>query len=174
MFAPSTEATRHIPVKRRGFTMVELVVVITILGVISVSVLPKLGAIPALRNDAWLDEVVAAVRYARQTAISHRRLVCLTVGSSSLSLQIASAHPATSCNTDLRGPNGTAVFASGISTGATLNVSPAYSNLIYFLPDGRIASDGNATVFVNRTIAMADAPASTITLFPETGHVEVN
>lgn len=154
--------------------MVELIVVIIVLGVISVSVLPKLSAIPSLRNDAWLDEVVAAVRYARQTAVSHRRLVCMTVGSASLSLQIASAFPATSCNTDLRGPDGSAVFSSGISTGATLSISPAYSNLVYFLPDGRIASDGSASVFVIRTIAMDDAPTSTVTLFPETGHVEIN
>lgn len=173
MFARCSKETVR-PVWQRGFTMVELIVVIIILGVISVSVLPKLSAIPALRNDAWLDEVVAAVRYARQTAVSHRRLVCMTVGASSLSLQIASAYPATSCNTDLRGPNGTAVFSSGISTGASLSVTPAYSNLVYFLPDGRIASDGSATVFVSRSISMADTPTSAVTLFPETGHVEVN
>jgi MSHA pilin protein MshC len=154
----------------QGFTMVELVVIIVILGVISAVILPKLDLASGLSEDARRDQVVAGLRYARQTAVSHRRLVCVTVGASSISLQIASANPATVCTTDLAGPDGTGVFASDLSDGTGNSVTPA--GTIYFQPDGRVSTDGAGATIASRTIRIDASLTNVIDLLGETGYVE--
>jgi prepilin-type N-terminal cleavage/methylation domain-containing protein len=168
MFARLTEPHQASPT--RGFTMVEMVVIIVILGVMSVYIVPKLNLSSGLREEAWRDQIVSALRYARQSAVSHRRLVCVTVGASSISLQIASANPAVACTADLAGPDGTGVFASDISDGTGNTVSP--SGTIYIQPDGRVSTDGAGTVISGRTISIDGSLTNTIDILGETGYVE--
>jgi hypothetical protein len=121
-----------------------------------------------LRDDAWRDQVLAALRYGQKSAVAHRRLVCVTVNSTSLSLRIASANPASSCNSDLRGPEGSAVFATNGDSSSTTAVAPA--GVIYFQPDGRATSDGAGTTVSSRTVSMSGV--SSITVNGETGYVQ--
>jgi prepilin-type N-terminal cleavage/methylation domain-containing protein len=172
MSAPFNEP-KVAPHVQRGFTMLELVVVIVILGAMSIYVAPRLNLGLDIRNDAWLDQVTSAVRFARDTAVSHRRLVCMTVGASSVSLRIASTNPASSCDTDLAGPDGTAAFISDIGGSGSLTISPVNGGLVYFQPNGKITTNGAGTTLTNRTIYMDDTPGEFITLYPETGHVEM-
>ncbi len=150
--------------------MVELVVIIVILGVMSIFIMPKLNLASGLRDESWRDQTVAGLRYARQTAVSHRRLVCVTVGASSISMQIASANPATSCTTDLEGPDGTGVFVSGISDGTGNTVTPA--GMIYIQPDGRVSTDGAGATIASRTIRIDGSLTNYVDLIGETGYVE--
>ena len=140
----------------RGFTLPELVAVLVIVGVLAVVALPKFDAGLSLRSDAWRDEVVAALRTARQTAVSHRRLVCASVAGSSVTLSIAPANPATACGAALPGPGGTAA------------VSPA--GVLYFQPSGRVTSDGAGSTTSDRSIAISGT-GDPITVVGETGHV---
>lgn len=151
-----------------GFSMPELVIVIVIAGVVAVSVIPKFDTALGLRDDAWRDQVLAALRYGQKSAVAHRRLVCATVSSASISLRIASANPASSCNSDLRGPEGSASFTTGGGSSASTAVSPA--GIIYFQPDGRVTSDGAGATASSRTVSMSGV--SSITVNGETGYVE--
>jgi len=160
MCARSSEASQ------RGFTLPELVAVLMIVAVLAAVALPKLDVGLAMRNDTWHDEVVAALRNARQTAVSHRRLVCAVVGSTSVTLTIAAANPATTCSASLTGPGGSAAFTSTTATTATL--SPA--GTMYFQPTGRVTSDGAGSTTSDRSIAIAGSTA--ISVVGETGHVE--
>ena len=54
----------------RGFTLPELVAVMMLAGILSVSVLPKLQGALSFRDDAWRDQVEAALHYAHKSAIS--------------------------------------------------------------------------------------------------------
>jgi MSHA pilin protein MshC len=150
----------------RGFTLPELVAVLVVAGVLAAVTLPKLQGALALRDDAGHDEVVSALRHARQTAVSHRRLVCASVGATSVSLTIAAANPATACTASLPGPDGSAAYASTGSGSASL--SPA--GTIYFQPTGRATSDGAGNSVSSRSIAVTGS--DTITVIGETGHVE--
>lgn len=152
---------------RRGFTMVELIAVLLIVGVLAVVAMPRLNTTDNLRGAAWRDQVQAAVLQARSLAAGHRRLVCLAVATGEVRLSMASTNPANTCDTALPGPDGDLrwavdpqALAITASPGATLHVQP----------DGRItlpASPGTATDF-----SIGIASQSVLTVYGATGHVQ--
>ena len=150
----------------RGFTMVELIAVMLLVGVLAVVALPRLDGTLGLRGTAWRDQVLAATLQARSLATGHRRLVCLTVATGAVQMTMASANPASSCNTTLPGPDGDARWAVDPASLA-VTVSPA--GTLYLQPDGRVTSDGAGLTAVNVSIAIAGETALQIT--GETGHV---
>lgn len=152
----------------RGFTLPELIAVLIVVGVLAAVALPKFDAGLSLRDDAWHDQVVGALRWARQSAVSHRRLVCATVGANSVSLSIAAANPATACGTAYPGADGSDPAAS-TATGAAV-LSPG--GVIFFQPDGRATGDGAGTSPSDRTISFGGAAIPSISVIGETGHVE--
>ncbi len=161
--------TRSKPPRTGGFTVIELVVVIVLVAILSAAALPKFDAVLGMRDDAWRDTLVAGLRFAAKSSVSHRRLVCADVSNTQLTLTVASTNPATSCDTNLAGPGGSNVFATSSNASATTSVSPA--GTIYFQPDGRSTSDGAGLTSSSRTITPSGAN-STVMLIGETGHVE--
>ena len=60
------------PYSQRGFSLVELVLIITIIGVISVITIPKVGdIIGEVREKAVAERLVEDLNYVRNYAISH-------------------------------------------------------------------------------------------------------
>ncbi len=60
--------------KDRGFTLLELVVVITLLGVMSVVLFSRINAVGASRVQASRDDVIAALFFAQQLAMSRSNI----------------------------------------------------------------------------------------------------
>lgn len=149
-----------------GFTMIELVVVMLVASVLAVVALPRLDGALANADTAWREQVIGALRTARGTAQGHRRLVCVTVAGGSVTLGIASAQPASSCDATLRGPDGDSRWAWSSRAPATA-ASPA---TLYFQSDGRVTSDGAGGTPVDATITIAGQTA--ISVVGDTGHVE--
>lgn len=136
--------------KAQGFTLIELIVILILLGILAFTALPRnLGSdFDAL---AFRDRTASALRYAQKTATSHRRLVCATFTANSLSLTIAASNPASNCDTALTiagGSNG--VQGSGAAAFAST------PNNLYFQPDGRITSDGAGATAVDATLNIGD------------------
>lgn len=155
----------------RGFTMVELIAIVLVLGILAVVVAPRLSSALALGGSAWRDQVVAALKTARSLAQGHRRLVCATVATGTVSLAIAATNPPTSpangCGSALVGADGSSAWARDSGSHATTQ-SP--SGTLYFQPDGRITSDGAGTSTVSTSITIAGETA--ITLNGVTGLVD--
>ncbi len=151
----------------RGFTLPELVTVLVLVGVLAAVAVPRLDAAFALRDAAWRDQVVAALRHARSTAMSHRRLVCASVATGEVRLSIATTHPASTCTVPVPGPDAHAAFARDTSAAATA-LSPA--GTIYFQPSGRVTGDGAGISALDRSISIAGT--DDVVLIGETGHVE--
>lgn len=151
-----------------GFTMVELVVVVMLVGVLAAVAVPKMAAVMGARDDAWRDGLLDALRYAQKSAVSHRRLVCATVSNTQVTLQIATTNPASLCDASLTGPSASNVFASSGTSAMTTTVSA--SGVIYFQPDGRATSDGAGNTTADRTVTPSGQ--SPISIIGETGHAE--
>lgn len=128
-------ASRTAPVSARrwegGFTLVELVMVLIILGVLAVFAAPRLFD----RNDAYArgfhDETLGYLRYAQKTAIGQRRTVCVTFGgSNSITLTIARDPATVDCSTaaSLSGPTGAAPVVLTAKPGVAYKAPPTSFN----------------------------------------------
>jgi len=156
--------------KHHGFTMVELIVVMVLLGILAVAILPRLSTSTAFGEAGFHSEVVAALRYAQKTAVSHRRLVCAQLTTTTLTLQIAASNPAAACGAALlRAPNGADAFASTTSASLALTAG-ALPATLFFQPDGRITTSAAGAGLWGAGILVADMPAITVT--GGTGYVQ--
>jgi MSHA pilin protein MshC len=94
-----------------GFTLIEIIVTLLVVAILAFAALPRLLSIQTFDNRGFLDETVAALRYAQKVAIASRRNVCINFSLNSLTLNIASAAGSTAaCDTALKSPMGDAAF----------------------------------------------------------------
>lgn len=145
-----------------GFTLTELIAVIVILGILAVVALPRLNT-SDYQAFAFREQVVATLRYAQKTAVSHRRLVCVAFTANSVSLTIARDNGAASCQYDLPLATGAAGLTSAA---ASFAATPA---ALFVQPDGRITADGAGTTLAPAAISITGADS--ISVVGASGHV---
>ena len=78
----------------RGFTLIELIMVIVILGVLAVYAAPRIFNIGDFNARGFHDETLALLRYAQKTAVAQRRTVCVTVAATGVTLTMFASNPA--------------------------------------------------------------------------------
>ncbi|MES2584927.1 MAG: type II secretion system protein [Pseudomonadota bacterium] len=151
----------------RGFTLIELIMVIVMLGILAVYAAPRMFSSNDVYERGFHDQTMAYLRYAQKTAIAQRRTVCVNfASSSSLSLSIA-LNPATSdCTTAgaLTGPEGTATLSAKPGSPVAYSTTPALVNFNFNGLGQPITSTGTPqatqtirVVGVNRTITIESA-----------------
>jgi MSHA pilin protein MshC len=104
----STNPKRIRRLGESGFTLIELIMVIVMLGVLAVVAAPRIFNSSDFYARGFHDETLALLRYAQKTAIAQRRTVCVTFSAAApatAKLTIASAASSSTCNTSLLGPN---------------------------------------------------------------------
>lgn len=150
-------------IKARGFTLVELVMVIVLTGILAVVALPKFADNKMFESRGFYDETLAALRYAQKSALAHRRTVCVAFTSTTVSLSVAQTADATTCDATLAGPTtGSAQYVVTARSGVSFTAVPSS---FYFTARGRTSIAGASQVMQINNVSQS------ITVDRETGYV---
>lgn len=158
------------PVSRadHGFTLVELVTVMIMLGILAVFAMPNLDVARGFDATSFRDRTAASLRFAQKSAVAKRRMVCARVAPGSLTLSADASFAAGTCANALAGPDGQNPAATAPSATVTLTAVPA--GPLYFQPSGAVTSDTAGKWPTDYTLTVTGEAA--ITVNGETGYVD--
>ncbi len=141
--------------KDSGFTLIELIMVIVLLGILSSSAVPKLFDKDIYSERVFFADVLNALRFAQKLAVASGCSVQFSVSSNAYTLKRKGSSGSTSCpggttyNLDIPHPS-----AGGSSyTGSESDVSLSSSvSSFTFTPSGSASNDVTLTVNGSKTI----------------------
>lgn len=148
----------------KGFTLIELVVTMIIVGVLAVVAMPRLNT-NTFDTTGFYQEVISSVRYAQKEAVAKHRIVCVTLAASSVTIRYAKT-TGTTCDTELVSPRGVSPFTVTAKSGVTL--SPATSFLFDALGRPRTTSN---TALAQLTVSITGDGTQSFVIEAETGYV---
>jgi len=114
-----------------GFTLVELVVVILLIGILSISIAPRFFSVGSYQDRRAVDELLTSLRYTQQMAMNRGGGIRLDLQSNSYTIERTDG-------TDLRSPDGATYpkIFEGVSS-STPNLIE-YDRLGRRVPDNQI------------------------------------
>lgn len=181
----SANGVAAVPDVRRGmgFTLIELVTTMIIIGILAVFAVGRLDFTSAFDQKGVRDQALAALQFARKSAVAQRRYVCVRIIGGTLSLTIDTSAPENTASEF----GGTCPFATPLTlpaadkgcggasnavcsrTGATISSSP--TGAFQFDAQGRSSTDVGLTVTGQPTITCGNGATATICVEGETGYV---
>ena len=139
---------------QRGFTLVELVMTMVIVGILAAVVAPRFFDANVFQSRGFSDQVQASLRYAQKIAIAQRRFVCVAFTATTVSLSTGSTAV---CVTPLPSLTGSGNYVITAPANITISSFPATLNF-----NGLGRPNAPTTVVTG---------GATITVEAETGYV---
>jgi MSHA pilin protein MshC len=148
-----------------GFTLVELVVILILVGILSAVAIPRLVGIGSHDTRGFYDRVASGLRYAQKQAIAKRRNVCATFSATSVTFSFAAAAGAGQpCDTNLAGPAGQSPYTLA-PQGSGITFTPTPTNFSF---------DALGRPSIGQTISITGDGTRTLSVEPETGYVRTS
>jgi MSHA pilin protein MshC len=146
--------------RQRGFTMIELIVTMMVVGILAVAALPRMDLLRGFDEIGYRDRVRATLEYARKSAVAQRRNVRVTMAGGSVAVTIDNDIP--------EGPGaGTFPRALPLPGGNANNFAPPAG--VNLMPDTVLVFDPLGRPSAGIVLAVTNA--GNITVEAETGHV---
>lgn len=151
------------PSGMRGYTVVELVLVIVILGILGAIAAPRFFDNDAFAERAYFDEVATALRYGQKVAVASgcRVRVTLTANAYTVAQQVSGGGTCDPLDTTFPLP---ALLADGSplagSAPSGITLSPPLS--IVYVPDGSTNLASNQTIAVGPWTLVIDAASGLV------------
>jgi MSHA pilin protein MshC len=148
-----------------GYTLVELVVVMSVAGVLAAYIAPRFWNQQSFSDRGYVDELASALRSTQKAAVISGCPAELTLQASSYSAaqQAASGNTCNTADTSWSTPL-IAADGSAIQDSAPANTSVSPTGTFQFDTQGRLTSNPGTTITVG---------THTITLVPGTGLIQV-
>jgi len=102
--------------RQAGFTLVELIMTVVIVGILAVFAVPRFFDADVFKSRGFADQVQASLRYAQKIAIAQHRFVCVTIAGNSLSLATGAT---AACGTPLTSLSGDGNYVISAPSGVT-------------------------------------------------------
>ena len=156
---------------RSGFTLIELVTIMIVLGILAVVVLPRFANLNDFEAVGAADQLNSLIHYARESAVAQRRMVRLDFSADPPTLcQLGTA---TTCSAACASTVALPASYHQAKTPVTVTDNLATTGQICFNALGR-PYDSSGSLSAPKTVSVKDqtgATAETITVENETGYV---
>lgn len=155
-----------------GFTVIEIVMALVIVGVLAVAAGPKFFSTTAYDQRVYYDEVLNSVRYARKLAVATNSHIQVNLTSTSITLQYrtegGSCASGTTFSPVTDPTNRTSGYVKTAPGGVTLTFSANWP--LYFNGLGQAIRASDCSVVSTGTITVVGG--NTVTVVGQTGFVQ--
>jgi MSHA pilin protein MshC len=150
---------------RRGFSIVELIVIIVIIGVISIAAGARISSSTA-QTRAFYDELLSQVQYARKVAIAQRRPVFVRIAAADSTLCYSAAGACTSTDA-VASPTGQLPFTLAVPTNVSVSAATFQFDAL-----GRPRNAAGVLWTAPLAVGVTGDGSYQISVQHETGHVQ--
>ena len=153
-----------------GFTIIELVAVIVLLGILAISIIPRSPTKGSLTIAGQAHQLASDIRYVQSLSMTRGQRFCFRLTSTGYNMTTTAANACTATSTEHPAGIALPVSLDGISVNSTL---PAGD--VIFNGKGAPYTDATTALAANAVVTLSgEGGTKTVTISPVTGRVVVD